>query len=407
MPLGSLVSPFPFRYENSTVVTWYCSGSHQYGIGHGYINPPDVTVTPGVSVLLNLPPYRPANDNADEVLETTLTSDVFTTPELQARGLGYILASRVSATRWCSYSEAPSSEYVFGESPVIPFHPDESSGAPISQYITSTNNSCQRWHNGQIHNGTAGGVQRVHLTVYYAFVKIGDASQHGTLPQSFTTPVITFFIANRSNPSHQIATAAFSFYATDFSSRVVQSTCTTPSASESVIYFGTIFANAVPNSPGATIAERDFTVAFHCPHNDYYLVSFWVEPIYGLVADNTNSAGSYYPAPYSLGTMNIASGPGMAKGVGVQLSINSLPSMNYPDSYSYSYDSDNSYKYRVLYGPGKLYHISHSPRYYPTTNPGQVVHSRTYYFRARLIRLNEPLVAGQIKAAALIHIRYN
>jgi len=28
-------------------------------------------------------------------------------------------------------------------------------------------------------------------------------------------------------------------------------------------------------------------------------------------------------------------------------------------------------------------------------------------FRASLIRLNEPVVAGQVKAAALIHIRYN
>jgi len=61
---------------------------------------------------------------------------------------------------------------------------------------------------------------------------------------------------------------------------------------------------------------------------------------------------------------------------------------------------------RILYGENHLYSILPISGYGWTAadTPTWTI-SRT--FCAKLIRLDGPLTAGQIKAAAIIHIRYN
>jgi len=395
MPVGSLVSIFTsYETRYSMFFYWRCDGLNGHGIGHGWLDTPGVTVVPGVSV--NLDGLSWIDGQFQNSHKSILTSSVFTTPELEARGLGYVLGSRLHISLYCS--PQGNSGFITDSSPVPPNY---SQGLLPGQWSVAPNSPC--YDNKGVVVGYPAWVRELTLHIFYAFVKIGDASQHTTLPQSFTTPIARFYIANQSNPSQQIASASINFYASDFSSRVLQRTCTTPLASESVIYFGTIPISSVPHQPGATIAERDFSVTFNCPTHSFFHIGFWVEPMYGMVAGNTNAAGYYNSAPYSLGTIKIASGTGMANGIGVQLSLVN----NFYDPSNVRVREFQTNYGRLLYGADRLYLISRSVGDRDPLNTPQSHYPVARQFKARLIRLDEPLVAGQIKAAILIHIRYN
>jgi len=387
MPVGSLVSHVARQGHNFVYAAWDCTVAHQMnGIGYGYLQTPGVTVVPGVSVLLD---DVSSYDYPSRQYGSILSSDVFTTPELQARGLGYILGAYLNI--WSCDLNGTSN------------HDDHQTAAPAPPYYPSSSLPDLWRDKPACLNEPA---RYLYLHIIFGLVKIGDASQHGTLPQNFTTPIATFYIANQSNPSLAIASASFSIYATNFSSRVQQRTCTTPSASESTIYFSTIYENEVSNKPpGTQLAVRDFTITFNCPFSSYYNIGFWVEPVYGLIASNNNAAGNHGTLPYSLGTMKIASGAGMAEGVGIQLSVIS-PNGSVRDPPNVIVSPSEQNHMRILYGENHFYNI------FPILTHGWTDADAPTWgiqrkFRAKLIRLDGPLTAGQIKAAAIIHIRYN
>jgi len=179
----------------------------------------------------------------------------------------------------------------------------------------------------------------------------------------------------------------FVWNVTNFSSRVGVRTCATPSASESIIHFGTLYEqdlNTLPVGPVA-VTQREFSLTFTCPYAAYDNIWFYVEPMHGV----TNAAD---------GVMGIASGTGMAQGVGVQLLLED------------TVDSSNGYA-ALKYGPTSLnwlptFTVSRADIVVPVDPLAVPSRQQVVKFKAALYRLNEPLVVGQVKASALIHIRY-
>jgi len=286
---------------------------------------------------------------------------MFTTPELEQRGLGY-------RSWWHNAHQDTDFTTVYAYSP--------------AQSLTSVQGTTppQHWHqphaddNGQM-------VLSVHARV--EFYKIGSGTQHATLPQNFSTYLNHFYAVDKNAQGAPFGTHQFNWQVTNFASRVAVRTCETPSASESLIHFGTVYEQDL-NAPGLVVAtQRDFTLTFTCPYAAYNNIWFYVEPTHGVA----NAAD---------GVMGIASGSGMAQGVGVQLLLED------------TVDSSNGYA-ALKYGANNrnrlpVFTVGDDWRFVDalTTPPRQQV----VKFKAALYRLNEPLVAGQIKASALIHIRY-
>jgi len=312
-------------------------------------------------------------------------SDVYTTPELELRGLGYVVyrgyassqSTGVEATVRC---DSTRSAFFFKET----IFPAETTQPMI---VKTVPNRCPGFGHTPSLPVPNGAQIEVLVTLSVFFVKIGDSSQHAVLPQAFSAPLFSVALYGASGIPEATHTAVLNI--TDFSSQVLTRTCTTPQASESTIYFGMLNQQDIQwMVPGTTTAQREFTVTFTCPYGMYSPVSFFVEPMYG--------ESSQYP-----GTMNIAAGAGMAQGVGVKLEKFNGYSWGVvvyrTDPLSNTGFAEDSGKY-VLQDFGSSLPINTIPE-----PPRQQV----IQFRASLIRLNDPVVAGQIKAAALIHIRYN
>jgi len=138
---------------------------------------------------------------------------------------------------------------------------------------------------------------------------------------------------------------------------------------------------------GTRFAQRNITMTFVCPNKRYNEISFLVEAVYGVHAN------------YS-GTMKIATGVGMATGVGVHLLL---------DGTNVIYRNPFVYNEMGIDSNGK-YPIYHIGGYIPSNyyyDPSEPTLQKFVNLTASLIRLPEPLQAGQIKAAAIFHIRYN
>jgi len=309
-------------------------------------------------------------------------SRVYTVPELEERGLGYFFDHIVFRQRVrCHY---------YGERP------------PVETYWFSFFNeskppswdmTVQRSSLGYVF--TCSNANSSNYRIYYSsgifLVKIGDASQHEALPQDFTTAPL--FGASFRVDGVTKASWTISLSVTNFASRVAARTCTTPIASESVIDFGLLNYQQIQQmTPGQGGTPREFQFTFTCPHGAYERISFFVEPKHGTVAQSGYT-----------GVMKIAQGAGMAQGVGVRLeeygfrsSGSWLPVIYRADPLSNAGDGVNAGKYPLV---GSRITVDN-----PLTEPPKPY---VLQFRASLVRLPEPVVGGQIKAAALIHIRYN
>jgi len=252
----------------------------------------------------------------------------------------------------------------------------------------------------------------LNLVIYSNFylVKIGDSSQHATLPQNFTATLFSYSIYTKFGESGTPIpgiTLNSTFSISEFSTNVVTRTCATPAASESTIYFDTHQQSNIQSMlAGTAFAQRDFTFTFVCPRKRYDSISFLVEPMYGI-------------EPAYPGTMKIASGTGMARGVGVQLFVQAPKTLN-SNEWSISNLAPAIYRSDPLSNDGigpangkyPLFHsyvggASYNDTSYWLINDEAPTIQRTVNFKANLIRLPGQVQPGQIKAAALIHIRYN
>jgi len=309
--------------------------------------------------------------------------DIYTVPELESRGLGIsvkegssggvgyfysCISGNRSGVRWLwQTSNAGQLKDIIGMQEPKSIVVSNCGLYPVSSYYLE-----------------------VGLTV--RLVKIGNSvGQHEALPQNFTVPLIGLVYYYTSNPSIQIGSVTLSLNAVGFASRVVTRTCATPTASESIINFGSVNQQQVQTTGiFQAVVQREFTLTFNCPYAPYgrFGISFFVEPMYGLVNNRI---------------MRIAQGTGMAQGVGIRLRAITYNGSAYEHDVVYREDPlDNTGCRHFSCGKIVLSEWLWDGQGSPPMS-GQLVVS----FKASLIRLNEPVVAGQIKAAALIHIRYN
>jgi len=112
----------------------------------------------------------------------------------------------------------------------------------------------------------------------FQFVKIGNPS--GPLPAAVTAPLFTFqFYERNNNVETFIGATNFSWNVSNFPSRVLTRTCTTPTASQSLIYLGTFTpVEIAAMSVGQEKELHDFNFTFECPHAGTILFHFSLNP---------------------------------------------------------------------------------------------------------------------------------
>jgi len=361
MPNGSLVTKF---HAQSIEVICETTAGDVIGM--------KITPVPGIKTVSGITLMNYFHDYGDLI---------YTTPDLEARGLGYVVLggteTRVSSRIDC----------LNGDIYPINFH-----GNTDNSFPPALTEQPFPWQ--EVPNVCSESPQKLRLVIsgIIVLVKIGNSSQHAVLPQNFTAPLFSYSVYNQNAPTTPAASLTVSWSITNFSSRVITRTCTTPTASESVIYLGTFGQQQIQQmAPGTTTAQREFTLTFTCPPAGYQNISFFVEPMHGEIAG------------YGEGVMGIAQGNGMAKGVGVYLEEYGMRQANTWQPVIYRTDSSPIAVFAGKYWLYSNYAFSYH-NIDPLTDPPQ---QQVVQFRASLIRLNEPVVAGQVKAAALIHIRYN
>jgi len=385
MPVGSLVSEqMVWRKE---VI---CSAEPPLEwLGIRFITAAGMKVVNGVSVVKT--GYRGVQYTGQNLIFQQ--TKVYTTPELEPHGIGFALIDPAAVTGGISFAgylrvkcQVGGVQYSLGVTGLIP-NPI-TAPQPILWHRPEN-----YFHHGYCNSNPSYGpmvAADVGYAVFFQFIKIGNPS--GPLPAAVTAPLFTFQLYERNgNSQNLIRTTNFSWSISNFPSRVLTRTCTTPTASQSLIYLGTFTPGEITAMyTGQEKQAHDFNFTFECPHAGYNFVSFFVESVYGV-----NYMGG-------IGNLRLAQGSGMARGVGIRLRI-----------------KDGGLWKNVVYRPVSmpnseigaeggnylLYRQDPANNVDPLTETA--LHPHEINFRASLIRLNEPVVAGQIKAAAIIHIRYN
>jgi len=355
---------------------------------------PRINIIPGYEIvnqetnIFNHPWYGNNKDGA---------SQIHTEPALKLRGLGIIIYAFQATTRSVC---TPNGTVGSGGNTTL-----TGKSLPLQEQpvLWSTHEIASPCHNG-------GNVDYILIDtlVRFNFVKIGNSSQHTTAPQNFTVTILSISFYSDDAPSVPASTIVSQIQVTNFAANVQVRTCTTPTASQSLIDFGHYNQGSLQSmAPGTVFSQQNFTFTFVCPRKQYDTISFLVEPVYGIE--------SAYP-----GTMRIAQGIGMASGVGVQLFLKHLrggwswddPLNFHPVIYISDPLSNSDLASHTGYPFGKYKLFWSQPNgtgqySYEIIDGEPSTIQQTVSFKANLIRLPGPLQPGRIKAAALIHIRYN
>jgi len=387
MPNGSIVAKL---YGNST--------ANRCSVGFNDVVGLKVNVIPGIKQVNQA--HNVFFHHKTTSGRITESVNTYTVPELESRGLGFFIgaASVAHYVRVRCASGAIRYTHFEGNAPELPL---------TEQSVIWADGTVNSYCN----NYSSSNEIEVDFFVEFYIVKIGNSSQHTTLPQNFTATLFSVSIYIQSNPTIPAVTFSNSWSISNFAANVRVRTCATPTASESLIDLGHYQQGDIQSkAAGTVLAQREFTFTFVCPRKRYDSISFLVEPRYGISPMN-----SAYP-----GTMNIASGTGMAQGVGVQLFVRAPPNgyqwhlavfmpviyRTDPLSNAGGYIASISGKYPLFQSINSENEILGDQTYSLADDDPPTI-QRVVNFRANLIRLPGPLQPGQIKAAALIHIRYN
>jgi len=351
LPIGSIISK-----SNLDFGVIYC-GKFAGGIMKINFLPNDIQVVSGGVIVRSF--------NAVGLSDLIGGGTVYTTPEAKMHGVGFVFRDyRIHRQLSCD-NPREGWTFITHRWSIDEFHPLTASGELVSTL------GCYRYDDTERRN-------ELRLNVDFFLVKIGEPDQ-GTLPNDLNLTLTKFDV--RDNYGQLEITYSLDIFITNFSSTLKIASCTTPMASESIIYLGTVNEQAVQAAVAgdAITTEREFSLNLSCPENLYSEISFFVEPMYGKADGDYGNSG---------GVMKIAQGTGMATGVGVRLRLKSHGTGNIWRNVVYRTDPPYNTEFREPYG--KYRYID-----------------GRFRFRASLVRLPEPVAVGQIKAAALIHIRYN
>jgi len=284
--------------------------------------------------------------------------NTFTTPQLQNRGLGY----RVS---WYFYTDE-STTPMPTSTPMMRLT-DITQTTPPIHWLTP---------NQSVRNA---GQFKPRMDAVIQFVKIGNIQDTGgvRIPASISTELIRFYLADSANPTDTTWNAPFVWNSSTFASKV--RTCsTTLGPNSSFVNLGTVTPTSTP-APGTVLLTAPFTLTFNCPYLAYEQIGFLFKPVH-------NDDGTIKTI------MDIKSGPGLAKGVGIRLKMDlsgSWDTVNYNQNYTIP-------DFTVL------------PwwEWTATSDALTETKSRTINFEAELVRVTGDFAPGKVDSTLLIVMRY-
>jgi len=279
-----------------------------------------------------------------------------TTPELEALGLGYFF--------WWSYQTISSNS-----TGIFTMRSDSATTVPSTWLTLATGN------------------YTLTATVRVSFVKIGPMPDTGGSQTTINIPFspATLHVAEKATPPVHVYTHTILRTLTRFAS--AKRACTPTVNMNQTIMFPTISESNLPAPGNGTNDYKQFTLKWNCPYMAYDLIGFNVQATYGY-------------ADTALGIIKNNPGTGYAKGVGIQVEGLNLRETGWNSIHSSGW---MALKPNTFYSFKALDFVVDEMN---TINGMTENRNVEQQFRARLYRLNEPLVPGTIQYSILIHMVY-
>jgi len=283
---------------------------------------------------------------------------IFTTPALEALGLGYYF--------WWNFG-------------IVTADFDN----PVAQQMSVSDQTLPLYW---ISHDT--GTYTLTVQGHLDFVKIGPMPDTGGAETSIAVPfsVVRLYVAEESAPSTPVGTPLHvQRNLLKFTSAM--RACTPTVSMNQTVMFPTLYETDLPK-PGDTSADKEFTLKWNCPYMAYNTIGFRA------------NADTYGVVDQTQGIIKIKSGPGYAQGIGIQIEGLGLRETGWGSTHPSGWVAlkpNTRYSFKAL-----DYVVSEMDSVNGMTENRDVEQK----FRARLYRLNEPLVPGIIQSSILIHMVY-
>jgi len=284
---------------------------------------------------------------------------MFTTPQLQARGLGY----RVG---WYAYTDQST----------IP----ESITTPYRELTTVTQTTAPiHWLTPSQAVRNVGRVN-ARADASIQFFKIGNIQDTGgvRISANISTELIRFYLADSATPNTTTWNVPFVWTSSTFVTKVRACTPALLGPNPNFVNLGTVAPVGTP-APGTVLVEQPFTLTFNCPHLAFERIGFRFDPTHG-----TESAT----------IMKLKPGDGMAKGAGIRLQMD----LSGTDTWSV-----------INYGQNYTISDFNVPGWWewtPSDDALSATKSRIIQFKAELVRVTGEFAPGKVESSLVIVMRY-
>jgi len=285
------------------------------------------------------------------------TSTVFTTPALEALGLGYYF--------WWNFG-IDGTDFTN----TVTRRMDTVTGQTLPPFWISRDT----------------GTYTLTVQGHVDFVKIGPMPDTGGAETNISVPfsVVRLYVAEQSAPSTPVGTPLHVQRTLQrFTS--AKRACTPTVSMNQTIMFPTLYETDLPN-PTDTSTDKEFTLKWNCPYMAYNTSGFTIHAAHGY-------------ADEAQGIIKIKPGTGYAQGIGIQIEGYGLRTGwggNHPAAWLPA-KPDTFYTFKA---------VDYDRSLADTVNGMTENRDVEQKFRARLYRLNEPLVPGIIQSSILIHMVY-
>jgi len=231
------------------------------------------------------------------------------------------------------------------------------------------------------------GTYTLTVQAHVDFIKIGPMPDTQGTQTNIAVPfsIVRLYVAEQSAPTTPVGTPLHvQRNLNRFTS--AKRACTPTVDMNQTIMFPIISENDLPAPGNGTNDYKQFTLKWNCPYMAYNLTGFMIQAAHGY-------------ADEAQGIIHIKSGSGYAQGVGIQIEGYGLRSnwlANHPTAWLPA-KPNTFYNFQAL---------DYNRDLANTINGMTENRNIEQRFRARLYRLNEPLVPGIIQSSILIHMIY-
>jgi len=284
---------------------------------------------------------------------------MFTTPQLQQRGLGY----RVEWYAYTDQSTTPNPE-------ITPYR--------TLTTVTQTTQPIHWLTPNQTVRNTQKLVARADAVI--RFFKIGNIQDTGgvRISANISTELIRFYLADSAAPATTTRNVPFVWTSSTFVTKVRACTPVLLGPNPNYVNLGTVAPVGTP-VPGTVLVEQPFTLTFNCPYLAFERIGFRFDPTHGLE---------------SATIMKLKPGAGMATGAGIRLQMD----LSGTDTWSV-----------INYGENYTISDFNVPGWWEWTANDDALtaaKSRTIQFKAELVRVNTPFSPGKVESSLVIVMRY-